>query len=337
MTFEANTRPAPFAPRLPWFGGDLQTMRNFLVRPRIDLEPWPGKQITFDAPDGSGDRLIGTGHLPSMDALQRPLVIIIHGLSGCEDGAHIRQSARTYLEAGYPVLRFNMRGAGPSRATCSGHYTAGASADLAAVLDQLDVAMPGVGDHGIVAVGFSLGANMLLKYLGESGQAARLAAAVAVSPPIDLSATSAHFRLRRNLVYHKWLLAQIKAQTVEPGARVTEDERQAVASARDIWQYDDRFLAPRFGYDGAEDYYASCSANRFLTGIARPTVVIHAADDPWIPPAMFRNFDWREAPNVTLELTAAGGHVGFHGRGSPIPWHDRYGLAFFARLDRISR
>lgn len=323
--------PAEFRARPPWLGGDLQTLRNIIAPAKISLSAWAEERVAFDMPDATGDRLTGALHRPLADAPKRPLAVVVHGLSGCLDGTHIRQSARVLLLAGYPVLRLNLRGAGSSRASCGGHYNAGASTDFAAVLEQLEGRWPDLVAPGMVGIGYSLGANILLKYMGETGGAARLAACVAVSPPIDLSVTSAYFLRRRNAIYHRWLLARIKAQTVAAGARVTPAERRAVAAARNIWQFDDKFVAPRFGYEGAEDYYARCSASRYLSAIERPTAVIHAADDPWIPSAIFRRFDWATAGAVTLELVPGGGHVGFHGVGSAFPWHDRYALAFFER------
>ncbi len=321
--------PPPFAARLPWLGGDLQTLRNYLVQPRVALGPWPGLGVAFDAADGSGDRLTGTAHMTPPD-LGRPGVVIIHGLTGCEDGVHIRRSALIFLNAGYSVLRLNLRGAGASRLTCGGHYNAGASADLGAVLTQLEGVLPGFTANGVVALAYSLGANLMLKYLGETGGLSHLRAAVSVSAPIDLSATSAHMLRPRNWLYHRWLLKRLKTQTLEPGARVSAEGRRAVLAARTIWELDDQWLAPAFGFAGAQDYYARSSAAGFLAKIAKPTLLIHADNDPWVPVAQYRAYPWRDAPMLTYCETRGGGHVGFHGVGSALPWHDRAALAFFA-------
>ena len=106
---------AEFRPRPPWWGGDLQTLRNVLVRQRIDLSPWPEETLHFEMPDGTGDVLIGRAAIPPEAAL-RPLVILIHGLTGCEDSIHVRASARALLRAGFPVMRLNLRSAGPTHA-----------------------------------------------------------------------------------------------------------------------------------------------------------------------------------------------------------------------------
>ena len=107
-------------------------------------------------------------------------------------------------------------------------------------------------------------------------------------------------------------------------------ERGAVVAARSIRRFDEVFIAPRNGFAGAGDYYERCKALRFLGGIAVPTLLIHARDDPWIPAAAYLEYDWRRNPNLTPLLPASGGHVGFHGRGDASAWHDRAMAAFVA-------
>jgi predicted alpha/beta-fold hydrolase len=312
-----------FRPRPPWWGGDLQTLRNILTMTRADLADWPAERRYFDL--GDGDRLAGALHRPSADS-NKPVVVLIHGLTGCEDSIHVGVSARHYLLGGYPVLRLNLRGAAPSRPTCRGHYHAGRSEDIAAVFAQLP------DFPGIVAVGYSLGGNVLLKHLGETGAKSPLLASLAISVPLDLSATSRCMRRARNRVYHDYMLQRMKEEATAKGAALTDRERAAIETARSVFEYDDRFVAPRFGFAGAEDYYARCAAMRFLDGIETPTLVIHARDDPWIPPQPYLDRDWSDRPALRLLLTDKGGHVGFHGAEGRIPWHDRCGDILFAAV-----
>jgi len=314
--------PLPtFRPRSPWWGGDLQTLRNILTRTTVDLSPWPAERLLFDL--GDGDRLAGALHRPAGGGAARPVVVVLHGLTGCEDSIHVRVSARHFLAEGYAVLRLNLRGSVPSRPTCRGHYHAGKSEDLAAVVEQIE------GFPGIVALGYSLGGNLLLKHLGEAGETTPIRAAVAVSVPLDLAATTRHLSRPRNRVYHDYMLRQMKVEALAEGAEVSDNERRAVATASSIVDFDDHFVAPRNGFAGAADYYAKCSAQAFLDGIARPTVILHACNDPWIPSGAFQRADWTRYRAVRMLLTASGGHCGFHGTGSAAPWHDRCAVQLF--------
>jgi predicted alpha/beta-fold hydrolase len=218
------------------------------------------------------------------------------------------------------VLRLNLRAAGPSRAVCGDIYYAGRSQDFRALLKQLPEELT---TRGLVAVGFSLGGNMLLKYLGEEGAAAPLLAAASVCAPIDLSATCRHMLRPRNRIYHSYIIATMKREATGEGARLTEAERTAILGSRNVWEYDDRFIAPRHGFAGAEDYYEKNKALRFMPAIRTPTLVIAADDDPWIPAAIYHGFDWRANSALLPLLANGGGHVGFHAADDVTPWHDR--------------
>src|SRR5205085_7021685 len=135
---------------------------------------------------------------------------------------------------------------------------------------------------------------------------------------------------RRNAFYHRIILGHMKDESLAPIAALTDDDRRAIAEAPSIAAFDDRFVAPRNGFAGAADYYARCSAGRFLDAIATPTLVSHALDDPWIPSEPYLARDWGKNPRVWALLPRRGGHVGFHGRGGPTAWHDRYALRFLA-------
>jgi len=340
--------PAPtFRPRFPWLGGDLQTLRNYLLRRRADLSAWPGRRLLLAMSDRSGDRLSACLHRPLADRDHRgpgaaASVILIHGLTGCEDSSYVRASARALLAAGHAVLRLNLRGAGPSRATCRLGYHAGRSEDLADVLDALAELEPGFCAPGVVPVGFSLGANVLIKLLGEQGGEAPgppglLRGAVSVSSPLDLEAAQHRLMAPRNALYQRYLLARMKAEALAPPAAASEAERRAIAAARDVLELDDRYVAPRNGFAGAADYYARCSAGRFLRAVGLPLLVIQALDDPWIPAAAYRAVDWGANPRLVPAIAERGGHVGFHGADPEIAWHDARIVAFLGDLRRAGR
>jgi hypothetical protein len=310
----------PFRERPPWFGGDLQTLRNVLIGAPPDLPG--GERLLLALPDG--ESLAARLDRPT-DAHSSPLVVLVHGLAGSEASMNVVASTRHLVGRGWPVLRLNLRGSLPSLPTAPGHYHAGRTEDLAGALRALP---PDLSGRGIVLVGHSLGGNLVLKYMGEegtgeSGHGLPVLAAVAVSAPLDLAATCAHMMTRRNLVYHRYMLEAMKREALAPGAASTTAERAAVADARTVFEFDDHFIAPRFGYHDAPDYYERNAAKNFLAGITRPTLILHALDDPWIPAACYNSIDWPRLPMIEAHLTPRGGHLGFHGRGSPVPWHDR--------------
>jgi predicted alpha/beta-fold hydrolase len=227
--------------------------------------------------------------------------------------------ARCLLNAGGRALRVNLRGAGPSRATCGGQYYAGRSEDLRDLLANLPA---GLKADGVRVVGYSLGAATLLKYLGEEGEAAPLLAAAAVCAPIDLSATCRRMLERRNYLYHRHLLGNMKVEATAPGAELRATERSAILGSRTIWEYDEVFIAPRHRFAGAEDYYERCKPVRFMKDIRVPTLVLGALDDPWIPGALYSRYDWAANKALLPLLPPQGGHVGFHGSGSRLRWSD---------------
>lgn len=309
----------PFRARFPWLTGDLQTIANRLRAPAAHVGAVSSDRIRLPMPDGSGDTLLATLDRPPDDR-GRPLVILIHGLTGSEASAYVRTTTRHLLSLGYRVLRLNLRAAGPSRTTCGDIYYAGRSQDFRAVLELLD---PALTAGGVFAVGYSLGGNMLLKFMGEEGASAPLIGAAAVCTPIDLSVTCQHMLRPRNRFYHRYILGQMKAEATAEGARLTAAERTAILGSRSVWEYDDVFIAPRHGFAGAEDYYEKNRALRFMPEIRKPTLVIAAADDPWVPIEIYRQFDWKAHPDLTPLLPEGGGHVGFHAAGHAVPWHDR--------------
>ncbi|MGE0661299.1 MAG: YheT family hydrolase [Reyranellaceae bacterium] len=316
-------RPPKFRPRFPYLTGDLQTLANRFVPP-ASLAHWPGEQLRFAMADG--DTLLGTLHRPKKET-DRPLALLIHGLTGSADSNYVLDSAAHLLGRGHPVLRLNLRGAGPSRTLCKGQYYAGRSQDLRELLTLLPAALTA---NGMVAIGYSLGGAMLLKYLGEEGTGSKLMAAATVSSPIDLSATCAHMQRPRNWAYHSYILANMKTEATGTGAGLTAAERAAILRSRSVWEYDEFFIGPRHGFAGAEDYYERNKPLRFLAGIRAPTLMISAADDPWIPVATYKEVDWAGNPALAPLLPSGGGHVGFYAAGDVVRWHDRAIATFLA-------
>ena len=326
-----------FHPQRPWRGGDLQTIRAELIPPHDELAHYEQKQLVLPLNDGSGDALAATlnwsASPPPSTPLQAPAIVLIHGLGGSAESSYMVASATHLLECGYRVFRLNLRGAGASQNHCRLVYNPGRTDDLRdAVVALSDI--DGLA-HGVVLVGFSLGGNILLKFMAEDAGQYPVRGAATVSAPLDLAATSKRLGQRRNSLYQWVLLQRMKRECLRQGARLSEEERNTIKAARSVWEFDDRFSAPRNNYSGAEPYYTDNSATRSLSRISLPTLLIYAFDDPIVPADTYRNYRWAENPHLIPLLVEKGGHTGFHGRNETATWHDRCIAKFVAALDSV--
>ena len=319
----------PFRPRFPWWNADLQTIAVLLGTYESDMSPHTSERVCFCMADRSGDILVGMLDRPAQPVPGRPLVILVHGLTGCETSSHILNAARHLLGLGYRVLRLNLRGCGASRPHCREHYHIGRTADLRQVLQQLPDDLT---TEGIVTVGYSMGGAMLLKYLGEEGAFSRLRAAATICAPLDLKQTCEHMLKPRNFLYHSYILNDLKKETLAPGGLLSDEERAIVTSARTVREYDDRFISPRYGYRDADDYYDLCTPLAYMPEIRVPTLVLAACDDPWIPAAYYRDFKWSDNPFLLSLMAEGGGHLGFHSADSDRPWCDTVLEKFLERV-----
>lgn len=319
-----------FRARFPWWGPDLQTLRNVLRGPALSLADLPAPTpLRLPMRDESGDTLVARflpapPDIPPRDGA--PLVVLVHGLGGSADSAYIETSSAALLSQGYPVLQLNLRGAGDSRPHCRAQYHAGRSADLRDALLGLPA---DVTRDGVVVVGYSLGGNVTLKFAAEYGG---LRGAVSISAPIDLAAASYRFLDARNRFYHAHLLGGMKTEIRSTPGGLAAQEETALASIRTILEFDEQIVAPRNGFKDAQDYYDQNHARQFLGEIQVPTLVIHALDDPWIPASSYTDYAWRRNPRLEPLLAPGGGHVGFHDQASRLPWHDRCLGRFLERL-----
>lgn len=333
QSFQQFGRPIPsvaipeLITALKWRGADLQTMRNVILGPALSLDD-NYERVSFDLPHG--ESLQAALHKPDVSH-DLPLIIIIHGLAGDETSPNVISAAAHFLALGYPVLRLNLRGAGPSALTSVGPYHGGLCDDLDAVVTQVASRSYGA---GIILYGISLGGNMMLKYLGKRGKEAAVRGAIAVSAPLDLKSVQVRLMSSRNRLYHNYLLLGMKKYAQQMSGHYDEMLLSRAQSSRSLFEFDDQFTAPAHGMAGAEDYYRKHSAGSFVDQIQVPTLMIHAENDPWIPVEDYYQRDWTKGDMVSLVISKDGGHVGFHGKGHNIPWHDRVAAAYFTQICR---
>ncbi len=220
-------------------------------------------------------------------------------------------------DRGVRTFRLDMRGCGAGRKLARKTAHAGRSGDVAAAVDFISMRCPGA---DLVVVGFSLGANQVLKMLGEWGDDAPpwLLRAMAVAPPIDLAACARNIGRHSRRMYNRWFVRTL-----------VRDARQRAAYSADLasidwsrppeslYQFDNQVTAPVNGFTGADQYYASSSAAPLLGNIQRPTLILAAQDDPIVPAAIFQHAS--TGPQVLVHMTKHGGHTGYFGRRSADP------------------
>lgn len=331
---------APLRQRPPWIGGDLQTLRDTL-RP-VRLPASTGGSLRLPLP--SGEHLHAVLDAPTGAAKPEALVLLLHGLGGSSEREGLRRMGLALQDAGLAVLRLNLRGAGAGRNLAAGTYAAECSTDLLPVLTQLRSL---AGDRPLLGVGLSLGGTILLNALLASPAMAGLDGLVCLSAPLDLAASSARIESARNRIYARWLLQRLVAQTLDDPFGVSTAERQALTTAggpRSIRAFDQAITAPRWGYRSVEAYYAAASPLPALLDPGRrsalpPLLLVHAADDPWVPVAALRQLatalaDAPPGPGPQILISRHGGHNGFHGVGDHARgcWGDRLTVAWLRRL-----
>lgn len=301
--------PAPFHPA-PWLpGAHAQTIGGRLLR-RPDPPEFVRERLR--TPDGDFVDL----DVPDLGGADGPVVLLLHGLEGSARRGYAILTYRALAAHGLRAVGLNFRSCSGEPNLTERFYHSGETEDLRFVLRALEERL---GLRAAAAIGFSLGGNVLLKFLAEEGDAAPLRAAVAVSVPYDLGAGADALdgtRMGRFYtgVFLKSLLAKAEAKAHRIEGRIDFDR---LRGARSFRTFDDTVTAPLHGFAGADDYYRRSSSGPLLDRIRRPALLLHAADDPFLPPRALPHAAIDANPYLHLELTRRGGHVGFIGG---LPW-----------------
>ncbi len=240
------------------------------------------------------------------DAGNGPLVIVLHGLEGSVESPYARRIMAAISAHGWGACLLHFRGCSGRANRLPRSYHSGDTGDLSFLVNTLRDRFP---TRALVAIGYSMGGNVLLKWLGEQGAEAPLAAAAAVSVPFDLEAAARRLEQGFSRLYQYHLLQSLRGKM---SAKLTRFKlpftAQILTAARTFWHYDEFVTAPLHGFRNAADYYARSSARFYLATIRTPTLILHARDDPFLPETAIP----RACPTtVTLEIHARGGHVGF--------------------------
>lgn len=260
------------------------------------------------------------------------LVILSHGLEGDSNGQYIRGMARAFYRSSWDVLCWNFRG-------CSGEpnrllrmYHSGVSDDLELVVQR---ALREKIYRRIVLIGFSMGGNITLKYLGERGKKIdrRIERAVAFSVPCHLEACAKSLGRPSNRIYMfkflQTLREKIRIKNAMFPGRV---DMRGLDEIKTFQEFDDRYTAPIHGFDDALDYWTRSSSLQFLPGIGVPTLLVNAKNDPFLAPECFPYNVARNHEHLFFEAPEGGGHVGFASGGSArrngLLWSELRALRF---------
>lgn len=243
------------------------------------------------------------------------IVVFFHGLEGSVRSHYANDMMATLEQQGLLVVLMHFRGCSGEQNTLPRAYHSGETEDALFFLNYLQELYP---DTPKVAVGFSLGANMLLKLLGENPQQQYLQAAVAVSAPMLLDECATSINQGFSRLYQKYLLGSMVKNLlskIEKMSYPNELTSARVKKLRSFREFDQHVTAPLHGFSGADDYYRQCSALGYIKDIRTPTLVLHAKDDPFMNDKVIPA-SHQLSPLVRLEVSKYGGHVGFM-QGSP--------------------
>jgi uncharacterized protein len=304
----------PFRPSRLWLDPHAQTMLANTLRYMGGIL---FHRLRVDTPDG--DFLdLDFASIPGIELDPKaPFVLLLHGLEGSARRGYACEVYKQLARRGVRAVGLNFRSCSGEMNRTARLYHAGVSDDVAFVVDWLEKKLPGVPKG---AVGFSLGANTLLKYLGEQGSETPIRAAAAVSPPFDLARVAQSFQSGSGRIYAPRFLKDLRRKALNH-TRLNGHglDVQRIFEAKTMRDFDNAFTAPLHGFRDADDYYTKNSCGQFLPAIRVPTLVIRAMDDPFfagdIPHAMLAQNEY-----LITGLTPHGGHVGF----TEGLWPDRF-------------
>ena len=291
---DAKFKPTPWlpGPHLPtiWASACRRTPAVDLERERVELPDGDFVDLDWTRDNGGA------------------VVLILHGLEGSHESAYARGMLAALEQAGYHAVLLNFRGCSGVPNRLDRNYHSGDTGDVAYIAKLIETRS---NQPLFAVVGYSLGGNVLLKWLGELRSQARLKTAVAVSVPFDLGACATRLDQGFSRFYQWRLVRSMKNKFKEKFRdRPAPLDLDDVDSHDTFWTYDDAVTAPLHGFKDVHDYYSSSSSRQFLGRIDLPTLILHAKNDPFVPASAIPTAQELGA-KITVYLCCGGGHVGF--------------------------
>jgi predicted alpha/beta-fold hydrolase len=293
----------------------------------------PYRRERWETPDGDFldlDWLCSEGV-----ADRRPLVLVLHGLEGCSFAKYVTGLVGRAAGLGWDAVALNFRSCGGELNRLPRFYHSGETGDLDFVVSELAGKFPG---RFLAVVGYSLGGNVLLKWLGERGERTPEAVrgAAAVSVPFDLEVAVERIDRGFNRIYGRIFLGTLKPKALAktrmfPGLL----DPAEIAGIRTFAEFDDRVTAPIHGFASGRDYWRRTSSGPFLAEIKKPTLLVNACDDPFLPEALLPVKAVAESRFLSSDFPSRGGHLGFlEGAwpGGTSYWIDRRIMAFLEEI-----
>ena len=297
----------PFVPRAGLTSGHLMTLYSW-GNPRHFPNLPPPVVRYFDV--ASDARVLAHCHWQDRP-WEHPTLIALHGLNSSSDAHYVRGLAAKAYAQGMNVVRLNQRNCGGTEHLSRGLYHSGLTADPLYVLNEL---RDRDGLSRFAVAGYSLGGNLTMKLAGELGDrdCPEVKTFAAVSPVIELEDCMQSIERRENRIY-EWNFCR----NLQGRMRRKSKRFPGLFNLDGLWKvwsirtFDDRYTAPHHGYAGANDYYHRASAMRVIDRVARPSLILSAADDPFVPPHIFDAPAVKNNPHITTVITRYGGHCAF--------------------------
>ena len=255
------------------------------------------------------------------------LVIVTHGLEGDTQRPYIKGMVKIFNQAAWDVLAWNHRGCSGEPNRLKRFYHSGSTEDLNAIVDYV---LQNKQYEKIVLIGFSLGGNMTLKYLGEKNMQihSKIQKAIVFSVPLHLSSCSESLRKWKNLIYAQKFKNNLR-QKILTKAKVMPEKisTRFLHKIQTLKDFDDFYTAPLHGFKDAEDYYEKSSSIYFVNQISIPTLIVNAQNDPFLAPPCFPYDLFEKLEKVFFETPKNGGHCGFTPIGDKtFYWSERRAL-----------
>jgi predicted alpha/beta-fold hydrolase len=302
MYFETKNKESHFKPAWWLKNNHLQTLFPVLFSSKKQVSLF---REDFYLPDGD---LLQLDWSENYIKNNKPILVLLHGLEGSSSSPYIQRTMQSAFKLGFIAVCMHFRGCGGLPNKLPRAYHAGETEDLNFFLKSL---IQNSDMKQIYVVGFSLGGNVLLKWLGENPDNKIVKSAVAVSVPFELSNSASKMNKGVSKFYQWWLIKSLKESILNKNQFQTLGmSKEDIHNLKNFWEFDDKITAKLHGFKDVQDYYKKSSSRQFLKKIKTPTLIIHSQDDPFMTSSCIPKKE-ELSNSIHLEVTDRGGHIGF--------------------------